>query len=258
MIRDRKPWGVLACFGAVMLVIAWLPSVVAPWVADWTAGLTPTGWLGTLLLERVGPAWLTLIAAALVVLGAIPVHCAGTRRRRADPKRRQCWWWAVSTGMNAISGGLAVSAFYLHTQRMPELTALLTGLLPGMMLLLLAALLLSLFPAAKKPVLILLAVADAVLIVAQFLHPAGTWAAVFGLLSALCGLLALALNAGREGRFLLRDVSRGSFGAAMLIGLVVLVVITEGDALDGLDAGFDLPDGGQPAKKNRAEGVITR
>ena len=76
------------------------------------------------------------------------------------------------------------------------------------------------------------------------------------LLSA--ALLALALNAGREGRFLLRDVSFGSFGAAMLIGLAVLVVITEGDALDGLDAGFVLPDGGQPAKKNRAEGYITR
>lgn len=68
----------------------------------------------------------------------------------------------------------------------------------------------------------------------------------------------LALNAGREGRFLLRDVSFGSFGVAMLIGLAVLAVITEGDALDGLDAGFDLPDGGQPTKKNRAEGYITR
>lgn len=64
----------------------------------------------------------------------------------------------------------------------------------------------------------------------------------------------LALNAGREGRFLLRDVSFGSFGAAMLIGLAVLVVITEGDALDGLDAGFDIPEhagSSRPAQRRK-------
>lgn len=139
MLRDKKPWIVLACFCTVLAIIAAVPAAVVPPVQRWTAGLVPTGWWGTLLLERVGPAWLTLIAAALVMLGAIPVHCAGSRRRRAEPRRRQCWWWAVSTGMNALSGGLAVSAFYLHTQRMPELAALMTGLLPGVLILLSAA-----------------------------------------------------------------------------------------------------------------------
>lgn len=255
MLRDRKPWIVLGCFSAIMLVIAAVPAAVVPLVQRWTAGLTPMGWWGTLLLERIGPAWLTLIAAAMVMLGAIPVHCAGTRRRRANPRQRQSWWWAVSAGMNALSGGLAVAAFHLHTQRPAEWAALMTGLLPGLAVLTLAALLLSLLPGVKKPLLIGLTVADAALIAAQFLHPAGTWAAVFGLLAALCGLLALALTAGRSGRFVLRDVSFGSFGAAMLIGMVVLVIITEGDALDGLDlSGMDVPDSGQPAKKKALNG----
>lgn len=61
-------------------------------------------------------------------------------------------------------------------------------------------------------------------------------------------------DAGRDPRALRRFApsTRGAEAQS------VLVVITEGDALDGLDAGFDLPDGGQPAKKNRAEGYMTR
>lgn len=252
MFRDEKPWLALGCFSVLMLVIAVVPAAIVPWIAGLTAGAAPAGWLGTLLLERVGPAWLTLIAAALMMLGAIPMHCAGMRPGRNAPVRR--WCWVVSAGMNALSGALAVAAFHLHTQRPAELLPLLTGLLPGLILLTLSALALSVFSAAKKPLLILLAVADAALIVVQFVHPAGSWAAVFGLLAALCGLLTLALNVGHKDRLLLRDVSFGSFGAAMLIGFVVLVVLTEGDVLDGLDTGVDWPghDGSARAARRKA------
>lgn len=210
----------------------------------------------------IGSQWLALIAAAAVMLAAIPVHRMGLRRSRRDPMKRRPWCWVISFLMNSVSGGLAAAALYILLERTVEILPMLNTMLPGLAVMCAASLLVACFPDGKKPILCLAAVAAVTLIVLQFVLQ-GSWSAVFGLLIALFYLFALWLTASYAHRPVLRDVSFGSFGAAMLIAFVVLVVLSDGEALEGLDglgdigggdAGFD-PHGQVNVKRREAHHV---
>lgn len=237
---------VLACSAIAMALLC----IVAPLAASLGSALPP-------LPYDIGGEWLALIAAAAVMLAAIPVHRMGLRG--SDLHKRRPWCWVISRLMNSVSGGLAAAALYIHLAQTAETLPMLRTMLPGFAVMCAASLLVACFPGGKKPILCLAAVAAVTLIVLQFVRQ-GTWSAVFGLLTALCDLFALWLTAGCEHRPVLRDVSLGSFGAALLIGFVALAVISDGEALEGLDglgdigggdAGFD-PHGQVGAKRRGA------
>ena len=214
---------VLACSAITMLLLC----IVTPLAASLGSAL-PT------LPLAIGSEWLILIAAAAVMQAAIPVHRMGLRGSGREPEERRPWCWVISYLMNSVSGGLAAAALYIHLEKTAETLPMLTTMLPGFSVMCAASLLLICFPGAKKPILCLAAVAAATLIVMQFVLQ-GTWSAVFGLLTAVFYLFALWLTAGHTRRPVLRDVSFGSFGAALLIGFAALVVISDGEALESLD-----------------------
>lgn len=221
MLKRGEALIVLVCFAAAMLVFC---------------ALVPMG-------AMLRYSWTVLILAGAVLLGAVPVHCAGSRRRKAKPERRQGWLWGVSFGMTAVSAGLAGAAAYIHLNKAVFFMQMLSSMLPGLGVLGVAALLMLWQPEHRKLVLLPAAAAAIALMVAQFLHPAGTLAALFGLMIALNGLLTLWLLAGEGGHPVMRAVSLGGFGAAILVGFAALAILSEGEALEGLEFGIDAPGG---------------
>lgn len=227
----RRILTVLACSVVAMLLLC----IVTP-LAVALGDVLPA------LPFDIGSQWLVLNAAVVVMLAAIPVHRMGLCGSGSEPEGRRPWCWVISFLMNSVSGGLAAAALYIHLERTAETLPMLNTMLPGLAVMGAASLLLICFPDGKKPILCLAAVAAVTLIVLQFVLQ-GTWSAVFGLLIALFYLFALWLTAGYAHRPVLRDVSLGSFGAALLIAFVVLVVISDGEALEGLDGLGDIGGG---------------
>ena len=187
------------------------------------------------LLTGIGSQWAALILAAVMMLAAVPVHIAAGRHGREKP-----WLWGLCVLMNTVSSSLSVAAFYLHAEFTVQAWPLLQGMLPAACVTALAALLLMLCPKYKKPALILAGLLAAVLVVLSLL-PA-VWPAqpqrsamLFGTLTAVFYLVAYGLTMGRGDRPLLRDLSFGSFGAGLLVELVVLVILSDGDALEFFD-----------------------
>jgi len=231
MEHNSRVVTVLAFSALAMLTLC----VVAP-LALQAAGMLPP------LLWENGRPWVMLALAAIIMLLAIPVHCRGLHRSRRDPKKRRPWCWVLSFLMNSVSCGVAASALFLHLEQQAAFWEMLPAMLPGLAVMCTVSLLLVCFPDGKKPILCLAAVAAVALIVLQFVLQ-GTWQAVLGLIIALFYLFALWLTAGYEYRPVLRDVSFGSFGAAMMIAFVVLVVLSDGEALESLDGLGDIGGG---------------
>lgn len=191
------------------------------------------------LAMMIGNKWGSLGSAAALMLAAIPVHCLAYRKKT---KVTHPHLWLLTYLMNSVASGFSVAAFYLHGSCPVKAGAILLGMLPAMAVMTAASLVLIVLPAHKKLVLWMAGLLAAALAIAAWI-PA-VWplqpqrsAMFFGALMAIFYLVTWGLTIGREARPVLRDISFGSFGAAILVGLVVLVIITEGDALDYADFG---------------------
>ncbi len=187
------------------------------------------------LLTGIGNQWAALILAAVMMLAAVPVHIAAGRQGR-----EKSWLWGLCVLMNTASSSLSVAAFYLHAECAVRAWPLLQGMLPAASVTALAALLLMLCPKQKKPALILAGLLAVALVVLSLLPAVWTAqpqrsAMLFGTLTAGFYLVAYGLTMGRGDRPLLRDLSFGSFGAGLLVGLAVLVILSDGDALELFD-----------------------
>lgn len=205
------------------------------------------------LAMKIGNKWMALGAAAAVMIAAISVHCMAYRKKSG---RKFPQLWIVCWLMNSAANGLSVAALYIHAEQAVKAGELLQGILPAMALMAAAAAVLACFPARKKLVLWTAGILAAVLAAASWI-PA-VWDAqpqrsmmLFGALTAIFYLVAYGRVVGREERVLLREVSFGSFGALILVTFAVLVLISDGEALEGLD-GLDLGGaGGDGATKRK-------
>lgn len=199
--------------------------------------------LVTPMAMEIGNKWMALGAAAAVMIAAIPMHCMAHQKQSG---RKRPLLWAVCWLMNSAANGLSVAALYIHAEQAVNTGELLQGMLPAMTVMAAVAAVLACFPARKKLVLWTAGILAAVLAVASWI-PA-VWDAqpqrsmmLFGALVALFYLFVLGRIVGREDRVLMREISFGSFGVLILVTFAVLVIISDGEALEGLD-GLDLGD----------------
>lgn len=213
--------------GRVLLVLAFACAAMVI-----MAAVTP-------LAMTIGNKWIALGAAAAMTLAAIPVHLLAGHKR---PHPYFALLWILCYLMNSVANGLSIAAFYIHAEHAVKTGELLQGTLPAMAVMAVAAAGLLCFPARKKLVLWTAGILAAVLVAASWI-PA-VWDAqpqrsmmLFGALTAIFYLVVYGRIVGREDRILLREISFGSFGALIIITLVVLVIITDGDALDFADIG---------------------
>lgn len=199
--------------------------------------------LTTAFATAVCSKWYGLIVGVALMISAIPFHCAGKKKRVG---------YLISFLLNSVANGFSVSAYYLTRGISLNFYEMLFAAIPAAGILLLVYLMLQTFNKTKKVTVTIAAVIDILLIVAS----AVMWAVRGGLLFSFaffCAIVALfyicvfGVTINHDERSVLRDISFGGYGALVILTIVVIVVITGGEALDGIDFGAD-SDG---VKKNR-------
>lgn len=191
----------------------------------------------------VGNKWLALGIALLLMVGAIMLFGHAEQRR---PEKNSPMLWLLCYLLNSVANGFSVAAFYIHAAFSAAAAELLPCLLPAAALVFMAGALLACFPVRKKWILCFVGIGAAALLVMSFIPavwPEGYHrsAVLFGSLVAIMYLVVYGVTIGRGARTVLRDIACGSFGALILVTFVVLLIISDGEALDGLDFDLDFP-----------------
>lgn len=184
-----------------------------------------------------GKPWLGIILGALAMVCAIPFHLFG---------RKRTMLYLISCLMNTVGAGLFVSSYFTYAGEKPSMADLLTSFAIVFAIMLLRCVF-AVFDSTKKLVsriLLGINVAASVAVIVLWIMYGGT----------LCPMLFfLLVPEFMQGLFLLiyvskpqsplRLISFASYNYALVIGLAVLVILTEGEVLDGLFDGTELFSG---------------
>lgn len=187
--------------------------------------------------------WHGVVVGIVLTLIAIPFHRTG---------HSHSWGHVVSFLLTAVSNGFSLSALY----RPPvNLSLLCRGAFPSVVILFAVCVVLFLFPKAKSAAITLGCLADMALAVVSVVYWIKTGAtdvsfAFFCSLICLFFLCVYGITANHEKRNVLRDISFGGFGAFVMLTVVVVFILSEGELLDGF-GDLDVPDfgGGKRDKK---------
>lgn len=199
--------------------------------------------LSTLLATAVFQKWYGLVVGVVLMLCAIPFHWIGKTDK---------WGYLLSFLLNTVANGFSVSAYYLSKSIPLDPYSLLLAAVPAAGVLLLVYLMLQIFGKTKKITVTVACVLNALLTIAL----AVLWVLYGSVLFSFgffCSLLSFfylcvfGITVNHDERSVLRDVSFGSFGTFIILTVVVIFVLSEGDILDGLD--FDIGGDGKRKKK---------
>lgn len=178
--------------------------------------------------------WYGLIVGAVLMVLAVPVHIFAKKHKSL---------YLISYILNTVGSGFAVSAYYLEKQYsiVPE-SLFLPMLIPATVSLF-TYLLVRLFPKTKKFVLTIATLGTVIMLIAF----AVLWIkkgyeyysfAFFNTVFTLFYIVTTAVTISESDRLVIRDVSFGSFGIFLVIAMVVLFIISEGELFEGLFEGI--------------------
>lgn len=184
----------------------------------------------TLLANSVCRKWYGLLVGIPLMLLAIPFHVLGNEKKIG---------YLISFLLNSVGNGFSASAYYLQRNVSVNLTSALMAAIPACGVLLLAFLLLQIFW-KKKVAIITAVVIESMLLAAAvvfwIIWDAGFFSfGFFCLLIALFYLCVLAFLLKKNDSVVLQNISFGSFGAFLALTIVVLIILSEGEILDGID-----------------------
>ena len=225
-IESKKLPGALVC----------LPLAVAVLLV-----MLPTLELGTRLFS--GWYWWGVILGVAMMILSIFCHRAG---------KRHAAWYLLSLFLNGCGDGFSLSALYIHKHLVASAQTNLPGVIPAACALLLSCVLLLLLSKRKRLAAILAALCALSSLIYSFGSNAPFW--VFACFASLLGavfLIPMVRLTGHPERGALRQSSFAGFGAFVLITIVVVFLLSEGEILDGLDFG-DVFSGGKKNKQPRA------
>lgn len=203
--------------------------------------------LSTIFALSICTEWYGLVIGAILMILAVPVHMFAKNHNM---------FYVLSYALNTVGSGFAVSAYYLEKQLIviPE-NMFLPMLIPAIISLI-TYLLIRVFPKIKKFVLATFTIGTIAMLIAF----AVLWIkngyefysfAFFNFVFTLFYVVVDAVTVGEYDRLVIRDISFGSFGIFLVIALVVLFIISEGEILDGLFEGvFDFGTTGETKAKN--------
>lgn len=186
--------------------------------------------------------WYALICGVVLMVIAIPFHIWGK-------KTSACY--IISFAFNTIGNGASAAAYYLEVGIAPDLLEVFFAVIPAAGILFLVYLMLQIFAKTKKFTLIFALIINAMLMIAAIVFWIIDGSIIFsfgffGLIISLFYLCVFGITIDNDKRGVMRDISFGSFGAFIIITVVVLTILSEGDILDGLD--FDI---GGKKRRNR-------
>lgn len=208
-------------------VIVFMFSIIA------IAAFIVTTFSATLICAK----WYGLIIGIFLMLAAVPCHITGKKNRAG---------YLFSFVLNSVGNGFSASALYLQSDiPLPFVEALIPAV-PAAGILLLVYLLLQIFSKTKRFTVTTAVIINCLLIAALVVlwimkGPAYFSFGLFCLIISLFYLCVFGITLGRDERSVLRDISFGSFGSFIILTVVVIFVLSEGEILDGFD--IDIPRG---------------
>lgn len=204
--------------------------------------------ISTLITSVFVEKWYGVIIGIVLMLVAIPFHISGKKHPFA---------YIISFLLNSVGNGFSVSALYTSGDIKSNILTLFIAVIPSVAILLLVYLMLAIFSKSKKATISIACVLNAVLTVALtvFWIKYGLVLYSFGFFASLISFFFLCvygITVNHEERPLLRDISFGGFGSFIIITVVVLFILSEGDIIDGLDVS-DIGGGGKKKKADKLD-----
>ena len=209
--------------------------------------------IGIFIVSALGAAavlkeWYSLIPGIILMILAIPFHWMGK-------KRKHCY--LISFLINSVANSCSVAAYYVSQNIHLELHSLLLGVVPALAVLFLVYLMLQTFHKTKRVTVTVACIVNGLLTIALTVLWIinGSTIFSFGFFASLISffyLCVFGITINHDERSVLRDISFGSFGSFIIITVVVIFLLTEGDILDGFDV--DLSDFGGSKKANKKKG----
>lgn len=197
----------------------------------------------TVISAMIFDVYSAIIYAVVLMLCAIPFHCFAKKWNAL---------YLISFLLNSIANGLSVSAYYIHTKQKLSIANMLLAILPFIAILAMTLLIYNVFKISKKCSIITSVAIDSLLATSALV----LWIVEenlilsFGFFSSLITLfyiMVMGISLNNTERKVLRDISFGSFGSFIIITIVVLCIISEGDAL--ADIATITPDSTSSNKK---------
>lgn len=189
-----------------------------------------------------------LIVGVVLMILAIPLHVLG---------KKASLIYIFSYLANFIGCGFSVSAYYLTRGLSVNLLELIIAALPAAAILTLIYLMLQIYSKTKKVTLTIAAVMDLLLLILSIIYWVKTGETFFSfgffcLLVSFFSVCVFGVNINHEERPVLKDISYGSFGSFVILTVVVIVILSEGDFpdIDIGDPGFDI---GSKKKKGKVK-----
>ena len=199
------------------------------------------------------PRWYGLIVGGVLLVATLILCLCVPRMWRLQRTRGRDIPYMAVCAVNAAANGFCIAAYYTATGQTLKLSTMLyaivaTVLLFGVMLV--AGWLLRRHPAALLWTMLLLFVAFMAVCIWQWI--AGTDAiASFGFFAGVVGAAfsLFLLNGLTKHEKFWKNAAWGSFGAGVIVFFVVLVLLSEGELLEGL---LDVvPDGGGGKRRRK-------
>lgn len=198
--------------------------------------------LSSFLATQICQKWYGLAAGIGMMILAIPFHY--------NAKKHPLGYF-ISFIINSVASGFVVSAYYLESSNSLDVFRLFIGAVPAAAILFLVYVMLQCFEKTKKVTLVVAGIINAVLTIATTVLWIKYGLVIFSFgffCSLICFffLCVFGITINHDERSVFRDISFGSFGSFIIITVVVIVILSEGEVLDGLD--FDV-GGGKKGKK---------
>lgn len=208
-------------------------------------------YLGIFILSTITPTIIIntggiIIAGIWLMLFAIPFHWFGKKFPA---------FYLASVALNAIAAGFSVSEYFIHIETKPEIAHLLVGALPAVAILLAVYLMLQVFSKTKKITVTVACILNALITVGLTVlwiingHTIFSFGFFCSLISFFF-LCVFGITINHDERSVLRDISFGGFGSFIIVTVVVIFILSEGEILDGMDV-LDIGDGKKKTKKSK-------
>lgn len=170
----------------------------------------------------------------VLMICAIPLHKFG---------EEYSFLYTLSFAVNTIANCFSVSAYYLTKKISINALDLIYASVPSIIILTILCLLLVLFKQRKKPIVFTILTINILLILASIFFWVTKKSVIysFGFFSLLIALSYIAVFALNEERFnVFQSISFCSFGCFIIITIVVMVLLSEGEILSGFDGDLGL------------------
>ena len=214
-----------------------------------------TAWISAPIFHNVPWGW-GICVAVLLCLVAVLFHAAAKRRVKLDASvraKRRALFYTAGYFINAVSSGCAIGTLYGQLSRPVDLTDIVLTTLPCILLAFVFYLIHTAVKMPSRKFWSIAIVVISVIFLAASILAISMWDSImgsFGLFASICQLFFLWVcsSSAKEPEEKWHYLSYSGFWAFAIITLIVILVLSDGDALDGLD-GLEFSNSTDPKKE---------